>query len=71
MQIEYELRPSRVAGTGIFTTAPIKRGALLWLCNSESVRTHDEESLRKRLADLPPKEQASACTSSAEQQVHC
>ena len=58
MQVDYEVKPSQIAGTGIFTTTSIKRGALLWLCNTDSVRTHDEASLRKRLADLPAKEKA-------------
>ena len=60
MQIEYQLKPSAIAGTGIFTTTPVKRGALLWLCNAESTRTHDEASLRKRLADLPREAQVLA-----------
>ena len=53
MQVEYELKPSAIAGTGIFTTAQVKRGTLLWLCDAQSTRTHDEASPRKRPADLP------------------
>jgi hypothetical protein len=60
MQVEYELKPSAIAGTGIFTTAQVKRGTLLWLCDAQSTRTHDEASLRKRLADLPREAQALA-----------
>ena len=52
MQVPYELRPSAVAGTGIFTTVPVTRGAIVWRCDATSVRTHDEQSLRARIAPL-------------------
>ena len=52
MQVPYELRPSAVAGTGIFTTVPVTRGAIVWRCDAKSVRTHDEQSLRARIAPL-------------------
>eukprot|EP00316_Scyphosphaera_apsteinii_P014446 CAMPEP_0119326562 /NCGR_PEP_ID=MMETSP1333-20130426/68692_1 /TAXON_ID=418940 /ORGANISM="Scyphosphaera apsteinii, Strain RCC1455" /LENGTH=69 /DNA_ID=CAMNT_0007334897 /DNA_START=9 /DNA_END=214 /DNA_ORIENTATION=+ len=52
MQVPYEVKASSIAGVGIYATATIKRGTLLWLYNEESVMTHDEASLRARLADL-------------------
>jgi len=50
--VPYELKPSPVAGTGIFATEAIARGTLLWKCDDESCITHTETSLRARLAAL-------------------
>lgn len=57
----YELKPSAIAGTGIFATAPIKRGALLWKYSPESIAEYDEESFRRRLQPLTPAERVELC----------
>lgn len=49
----YELRPSPIAGHGIFATAPIARGTRVWRYDvGVSVLEHDEASLRSRLESL-------------------
>jgi|TARA_B100000513_G_scaffold19290_1_gene7639 SET domain-containing protein len=50
MQVAYELKASPIAGMGLFATTPLKRGALLWRCDSTSVRTHTEATLRAKLS---------------------
>lgn len=53
MQVPYEVRDSPIAGRGLFATAPIARGALIWrYAPGSSVVEHDEPSLRARLAGL-------------------
>ena len=55
MQVEYEVKPSPIAGVGLFLTKPVARGALLWrYAPGESVREHDEASLRAQLKALAP-----------------
>ena len=50
MNVPYELCDSPIAGRGIFASAPIARGTLVWkYVPGESVLEHDEASLRKRL----------------------
>lgn len=49
---EYELRKSEVAGIGIFATAPIPRGALIWRADERSVSKHTAASLMSRIAAL-------------------
>ena len=61
MQVPYELRASSIAGVGLFATAPIARGTLLWKYGPESVIVHNEESLRARLADLSKPGQVELC----------
>ena len=61
MQVPYELKPSPIAGTGVFALAPIPRGTLLWKYSSESVIEHDEESLRARLLPLSEAQQVELC----------
>ena len=62
MQVEYEVKPSPIAGVGLFLTKPVARGALLWkYAPGTSVTEHDEASLRARLKDLPPKEAQDLC----------
>ena len=56
MQVAYEVRESPIAGRGIFVTEPVRRGALIWRCSEESVKEHDEASLRARLAGMAPEE---------------
>jgi hypothetical protein len=40
MQVEYELRPSTIAGRGLFATAHIPKGTLIWKFSDASVRTY-------------------------------
>ena len=55
MQVPYEVKPSPIAGVGLFLTQPVARGALLWkYAPGESVREHDEASLRAQLNTLTP-----------------
>ena len=55
MQVEYEVKPSPIAGVGLFLTKPVARGSLLWRYKpGESVREHDEASLRARIKELGP-----------------
>lgn len=61
MQVPYELKPSSIAGTGLFATERIARGALLWLYSPSSVTEHDEPSLRAKLARLSASEQVVLC----------
>ncbi|KAL1529511.1 hypothetical protein AB1Y20_000457 [Prymnesium parvum] len=61
MQVPYELKPSSIAGVGVFATAPIARGTLLWKYGPDSVIEHDEASLRARLATLSKEEQVALC----------
>lgn len=53
-QIPYKIRSSPIAGSGIFATAPIKRGERVWRYEvGVSVTEHaDEASLRARLKSL-------------------
>ena len=52
-QVPYEVRDSPIAGKGIFATASVARGALLWkYAPGASVVEHDELSLRARLAGM-------------------
>ena len=54
----YELRPSAIAGYGIFATAPIRRGTRVWRYEPGlSVLEHDETSLRRRMASLPTQQE--------------
>ena len=49
-RVPYKLGESVIAGRGIFTTKPIKRGTLIWQYKvGESVLEHDEASMRARL----------------------
>ena len=53
MCVPYRIGPSAIAGEGIFATAPIKRGQLLWrYVVGVSVLEHNEASLRSRLAGM-------------------
>ena len=55
MQVPYEVKPSPIAGVGLFLTKPVARGALLWRYKpGESVREHDEASLRAQLKTMTP-----------------
>lgn len=57
MQVGYEVRPSPIAGVGLFTTEDIPKGALVWKYSPQSVRTYDSEAaVRTRLAALSEKE---------------
>jgi len=56
MQIPYVARESTISGIGLFATEAIARGTLLWRCDEQSVREHDEPSLRARIAGMTPKE---------------
>ena len=48
--VPYEVRQSSIAGLGIFATAPISRGTLIWKYNAKIVKEHpDEASLRASL----------------------
>ena len=50
-----ELRPSTIAGHGVFAVRPIKRGTLIWeYVIGQSVLEHDEASLRGRLRSMTP-----------------
>ena len=52
--VPYEVRQSSIAGLGIFATAPISRGTLIWKYHAKIVREHpDEASLRASLDSLP------------------
>lgn len=56
-QVPYEVKDSPIAGKGIFATAPIERGALIWrYVPGESVVEHDEASLRARLVGMAAEE---------------
>ena len=47
------MRPSDIEGNGIFATAPIARGTLVWRYKvGVSVIEHDEHSLRARLSEM-------------------
>ena len=51
--VPYEVRPSPIAGRGIFATCPIPRGTLIWRYSvGTSVLEHDEASLQQRLQSL-------------------
>jgi hypothetical protein len=50
--VPYELRPSPIAGVGIFATTHIARGTLLWRADEGSQVVHTEAGLRARLALL-------------------
>eukprot|EP00992_Anisonema_acinus_P007803 TRINITY_DN3795_c0_g1_i1.p2 TRINITY_DN3795_c0_g1~~TRINITY_DN3795_c0_g1_i1.p2 ORF type:complete len:150 (+),score=41.91 TRINITY_DN3795_c0_g1_i1:52-501(+) len=52
MQVPYEVRPSPLGGRGLFATADIPAGTLLWKYSEESVHFHDEASLRAKLATM-------------------
>jgi SET domain-containing protein len=53
VQVPYELKPSSIAGTGIFATQPIKRGTRVWRYEvGVSVAEHDEASLKARVASM-------------------
>ena len=66
MMVPYELRPSPIAGIGIFATAPIARGTLVWeYVVGVSVSEHTEASLRARLRGM-----ASADTSELLEHVY-
>ena len=57
MCVPYEVRDSPIAGRGLFATAPISRGTLVWrYVVGESVQEHDESSLRARLQGLSKEE---------------
>lgn len=51
--VPYELKPSGVAGLGIFAAQPIPRGTLIWKYDSAIVKEHDEASLVAALGALP------------------
>ena len=54
MEVAYELRPSGIAGRGIFAREPIKRGQRVWRYElGVSVLEHDEASLARRLQQMP------------------
>ena len=61
MQVPYELKQSPIAGLGIFATAPIARGTLLWKYNENSVKEYEEAALRARLAPLSAAEAVELC----------
>ena len=61
MQVPYELKKSPIAGLGLFATAPVKRGALLWKYDEKSVKEYDEAGFRARLAPLEPQEALELC----------
>lgn len=54
--VPYELRPSPIAGVGIFAACHISRGALLWKADNSSQVVHSEEQLRAKLALLGAQE---------------
>ena len=57
----YELKDSPIAGLGLFATAPIARGALLWKYDATSVREYDEAAFKARIAPLAPEEALELC----------
>ena len=61
MQVPNELKKSSIAGLGLFATAPIRRGALLWKYDENSVKEYDEAAFRARLAPLSPQEASELC----------
>ena len=61
MQVPYELKQSPIAGLGIFATAPIARGTLLWKYDENSVKEYEEAALRARLAPLSAAEAVELC----------
>ena len=61
MQVPYELKQSPIAGLGIFATAPITRGTLLWKYDENSVKEYEEAALRARLALLSAAEAVELC----------
>lgn len=51
MQVSYELKPSSIAGLGLFAKERIAKGALLWKYGPESVRTYaNADEVRAELA---------------------
>ena len=61
MQVPYELKQSPIAGLGLFATAPIARGTLLWKYDGNSVKEYEEAALRLRLAPLSAAEAVELC----------
>ena len=61
MQVPYELKESPIAGLGLFATAPIARGTLLWKYDENSVKEYEEPALRSRLAPLSAAEAVELC----------
>jgi SET domain-containing protein len=61
MQVPYELKQSPIAGLGIFATALIARGTLLWKYDENSVKEYEEAALRARLAPLSAAEAVELC----------
>ena len=61
MQVPYELKESPIAGLGLFATAPIARGTLLWKYDENSVKEYEEAALRLRLAPLSAAEAVEFC----------
>lgn len=52
-RVKYAIRDSAIAGRGVFALEPIARGTLVWeYAIGQSVREHDEASLRARMRGL-------------------
>jgi hypothetical protein len=53
-RVPYRMGPSKIAGHGVFSLKPVKRGTLIWeYVVGESVAEHDYASLRARLKGMP------------------
>jgi SET domain-containing protein len=54
--VPYEVKPSPIGGVGLFVTAPVPRGTMIWRYSLEAAVVHDEASLNAYLETATQKE---------------
>jgi len=61
MRVPYEVRDSAIGGRGLYATAAVKKGTMLWEYCDASVKEYDEESLKTHLKTMAPDAIAEFC----------